>query len=67
MTKITAEKIKTLTATVHAEYAEEVEKLMGPKPGLSKKQAADLLAGHQDGVRNMIVALRTQGFIEVTE
>jgi hypothetical protein len=68
MPTITQERLTTMTRTVQEEYASHLDKLKKTKDrqfGLTPKQLGDMLAGHEDGMRNLIMALRCAGVITV--
>ncbi len=60
-----AEQIRVFDETV-AVLEAEIDKLTGPKPGFSKKQAGDIKAGIQDGCREMLKTLISRGHIIIT-
>lgn len=64
---MTSAEYDILRRTVAKQFKIEIDRMTGPKPGLSKKQAADILAGHEDGMRNMILALRAKGVVAVMD
>ncbi len=70
MAKITKEKVATLTKTIGDQYRIELDAMAKTKDrpfGFTKKTIEDLVSGHTDGMRNMILALRAQGIVEVED
>jgi hypothetical protein len=67
---ITKDKIIALVTTIGEQYAAELDSNAKSKErpfGFTKKQIEDLKAGHADGLRNMVAALRAQGIITVED
>lgn len=70
MANVTKEKLETIITTVRAEYAKEIGAMQKSKDrpfGFTKKQIGDFEAGHADGVRGIVMALRCAGIIVVDE
>ena len=68
--KTTKEKIATLTMTIADQYRTELEAMAKTKDrphGFTKKTIEDLVSGHTDGMRNMVLALRAQGILDVED
>jgi hypothetical protein len=64
---ITAKEYEILRRTVEEQFKIEIDAMTGPKPKLSKKTATDIVAGHSDGMRNLMLALRAKGVLVVTD
>jgi len=68
MSTITKEKLATLTMTIADQFRIELDAMKRSKDrpmGFTAKQILDLDSGHRDGMRNMVIALRAQGFLVV--
>lgn len=66
----TSHQLTTISATLREQYAEHLGKLKKTPTnpcGLTPKRIDDLAAGHADGLRNMILALRAQSLLMVRE
>lgn len=64
---MTSAEYDMLRKTITEQFKIEIDAMTGPKPKLSKKQAADLLAGHDDGMRNLIMGLRAKGIVSIID
>lgn len=68
--KITLARLSIMMQTVAKQFKIELDAMQKTKDrpmGFTKKQIGDLASGHSDGMRNMVVALRAAGIIEVEE
>jgi hypothetical protein len=67
MTEVTSSQLTTIRKELSTAFRAELQTLSGGPRGLKKKTIDDLVAGHADGMRNMIQGLVRAGIITILD